>query len=1003
MCLTNTHDYITCNISISHRCVLNKNIRQSSSVAIDRANALQQGQQIHGYTVQRVCNVPELHLTAVKLQHDATGAEHLHVARDDSNNVFSVAFRTTPMDSTGVPHILEHTALCGSKKFPVRDPFFKMLTRSLSTFMNAFTASDWTMYPFSTQNHQDYKNLMSVYLDAAFFPLLNETDFRQEGWRLENEDLQDSQSPITFKGVVYNEMKGVFSVSQQLFAQKLQNLLLPSHTYSVVSGGDPIDIPNLSWQQLKDFHASHYHPSNSRFFTYGDLPLENHLQQISENALDQFSKIDPNTEVLSEKRWDSPRSYRIKCNPDPMAPDQNKQTTIAVSYLLNDVSDTFETYTLSILGSLLTDGEKSPFYQSLIEPNIGSDFSPVLGYQGSVKEASFTVGLQGINEADTDKVLNIIEETFDKVIQDGFEQDRINAILHSIELSQKHQTDKFGLHLGVNLATAWMHNGDPVDAIQMNKHIDHLKECLRTQPNFFQDKLKECFKDNQHKLTLIMTPDVQFEADRQKQEAAKLDSMVSSLSESQRQDIFQKGHELLEEQSAEPDLSCLPTVSVNDINKEAPIVPTTVHSTNGVPIQLCEQPTNGVTYFRAIASMKGLPAHLKPYSSLFCSVATKMGAGDRNFKELSQEIELKTGGLNIGNHIQEHHATQHSFEESLIFDSMSLDQNIGAMFGLWSDIFTRLTLTQERRLMTLVMMSAAEMASSIANSGHMYAMTHASSALSAPNALREEVGGLAQVHLMRTVAEMKDLKPIIKILQDIAAHVFTEGNLRCALNATPDTMPTALKHAEAFIAGLPSKSSSEFYHQSPGFQRNVARTHFQLPFQVNFAAQSVEIVPYAHDDFASLRVLASVMSNKYLHKEIREKGGAYGGRAHCTPGTFGFYSYRDPNSMKTFDVFNRAVDWACEGSFQQQDIDEAKLSVFSQVDMPVPPGNRGMRLFQFGIDDAAFQQHRQALFGVTKQQLISVAEKYLLKNAASSTLLGPQNNETKASDKWICK
>ncbi|KAG8138805.1 hypothetical protein E2320_001597 [Naja naja] len=253
--------------------------------------------------------VPEFSLTAVKLNHDETGAQYLHVAREDSNNLFSVQFRTTPMDSTGVPHILEHTVLCGSERYPVRDPFFKMLNRSLSTFMNAFTASDYTLYPFSTQNPKDFQNLLSVYLDAVFFPSLRLLDFWQEGWRLEHESPADPRSPLTFKGVVFNEMKGAFADNERVFSQHLQNKILPDHTYAVVSGGDPLKIPDLSWEQLKHFHATHYHPSNARFFTYGNFPLELHLKQIHEEALCKFQKIEPNTSVPPQKIWDKPVSF----------------------------------------------------------------------------------------------------------------------------------------------------------------------------------------------------------------------------------------------------------------------------------------------------------------------------------------------------------------------------------------------------------------------------------------------------------------------------------------------------------------------------------------------------------------------------------------------------------------------------------------------------------------------------------------------------------------------
>ena len=437
-----------------------------SSVRLAAERSMKPGEQLFGYTVEKVVPVPEFSITAFYLRHK-TGAQHLHVARQDSDNVFGVAFRTTPRDSTGVPHILEHLSLCGSERYPVRDPFFKMYTRSLSTFMNAFTASDWTMYPFSTQNAQDYENLMSVYLDAAFFPKLRKLDFNQEGWRLEHEDPTDKNSPIVFKGVVFNEMKGAFSNPQQLFSEINQNLLLPSHTYGIVSGGDPVHIPDLTWEELKAFHTKHYHPSNSRFYTYGNFPLDQHLELINRLVLEKFEKITVDTSVTLEPRWSSPREAHITCPPDPMSPDPEKNTTIAISFLLNDITDINEACTLSILGNLLVDGEKSPFYQSLLESNIGSDYSPVIGYNGYTKESSFAVGLQRVDKKDIQKVKDIVDATFDSVIKNGFDHKRIEAILHKIELSQKHQSDKFGLNLGIGLLPAWTHDGDPIQLLQV--------------------------------------------------------------------------------------------------------------------------------------------------------------------------------------------------------------------------------------------------------------------------------------------------------------------------------------------------------------------------------------------------------------------------------------------------------------------------------------------------------------------------------------------------------
>lgn len=962
------------------------------------------GDKIHGYTVKKVVEVPELMLTSVVLHHDKTGAEHLHVARDDSNNAFSVMFRTTPMDSTGVPHILEHTTLCGSRRFPVRDPFFKMLNRSLSTFMNAMTASDWTMYPFSSQNQKDFENLLSVYLDAVFFPQLRELDFSQEGWRLENENPEDKSSPLMFKGVVYNEMKGVFSNKDNIYCQAVENELLPSHTYGVVSGGEPSKITDLTWEHLKNFHASHYHPSNSRFYTYGNFPLEKHLEYINSNYLQKFDKIDIDTKVPNEPRWTEMRRKHITCQPDPMAPDQEKQTTMSVSYLLTDISETFESFTLSIIGALLMDGETSPFYQSLLVPNIGSDFAPMTGYHSDTKDSAFSVGLQGISSNDVEKVTQIISDTFDQVVSEGFEQKRIDALLHQIELGQKHQSSNFGVKLTLAISHSWNHDTDPVESLQINKYVEQFRQKLQDDPQFLQNKVKQYFKNNKHCLVSTMSPDEKFEEKRKEEETTRLQKMVEKLTDEDKEQIYKKGQTLLQQQMDKEDLSCLPTLHINEIDRKIIEEKTATVTSGKVPVQLCVQPTNGITYLHMMSNMRDVPSDLKPYVPLFCDVITKMGAGSMDYKELSQQIELTTSGLGAGTHVNQHHSDNYSYEQGVEFSSYCLDRNVDKMLDLWTNIFCSPNLKDEGRLMTLVMMEAANLSSSISGQGHSYAMTHSSSRMNAAAQLKEVLGGMAQVSTMKTLAETDEsaVITIVEKLQKIGQFLLNKNNIRFAINSTSEQMSSNQNKVEKFIEGIPGDiKSTEKYTQHGYFEPELVKTQFELPFSVNYMSKAVETVPYTHEDFPILRVLSRMMSAKYLHREIREKGGAYGSGAVCGSGVFSFYSYRDPNSSKTLQVFDEAVKWVVEDKFVPEDVDEAKLSVFQQTDKPITPGSAGMTLFLSGITDEMRQTMRDRLFQVSKQDVINVTKKYLTGDRpAAVSFIGPENSIVKTDDTW---
>ncbi|KAJ8336397.1 hypothetical protein SKAU_G00376170 [Synaphobranchus kaupii] len=1008
--------------------------RYSSNVTVtsarERALRYEVGQQIHGFTIKEVTAVPDLCLTAIKLSHDNTGAQYLHVARDDSNNLFSVQFRTTPMDNTGVPHILEHTVLCGSQKYPCRDPFFKMLNRSLSTFMNAFTASDYTMYPFSTQNSKDFRNLLSVYLDAVFFPCLRELDFWQEGWRLENENPTDSTTPLVFKGVVFNEMKGAFSDSERLYAQHLQNKLYPDHTYSVVSGGEPLAIPDLSWEQLKRFHATHYHPSNARFFTYGDLPLEQHLEQIQQEALSKFERMEPDTSVPPQLHWDTPKEDHVTCGPDTLAPDPAKQNTLCVSYLLGDITDTFEAFTLSLLSSLMISGPNSPFYKALIEPKLGTDFSSVVGYDASTKEASFSIGLQGMAEKDIENVKHIISQTIDDIIANGFEEERIEALLHKLEIQMKHQSTSFGLSLASYIASCWNHDGDPVELMQISDSVAQFRRCLKDNPLYLQEKVREYFKDNTHKLTLSMSPDEAFYENQAKAEQEKLQQKIQALSDTDRKDIYEKGIQLLSAQSTPQDASCLPALKVSDIEPTVAATPVETGTTGGVPVQYCEQPTNGMVYFRAMCSLNTLPEDLKEYIPLFCNVLTKLGCGELDYRQQSQQIELKTGGMSISPQVIPDAADLDMYEQGILLSSSCLERNLPDMFHLWSDLFNSPHFDDEERLRVLVMMAAQELSNGISYSGHMYAMTRAGRTLTPSGDLQETFGGMDQVKFMKRIAEMSDLSPVLRKLPRIKRYLLSRENMRCAVNATPQKISDASVEVEKFISSIPTRkkdrepvrpyiverlldpsaapgtAASRKLVIEPHFKPYQLKTYFQLPFPVNFVSECVRTAPYSDPDYASLCILGRMMTAKFLHGEIREKGGAYGGGARMgRGGLFSFYSYRDPNSVQTLSAFRSGAEWAKAGTFSQQDIDEAKLSVFSAVDSPVAPSDKGMNLFLNGISDEQKQNHREQLFAVTHESLTGVASRYLGvgQRTRGVAILGPDNETIKKDPSWVVK
>nr|KAF6432114.1 pitrilysin metallopeptidase 1 [Rousettus aegyptiacus] len=946
--------------------------RWGSTTACERALQYRVGEKMHGYTVSQVTPVPELFLTAVKLDHDGTGARHLHLAREDSNNLFSVQFRTTPMDSTGVPHILEHTVLCGSQKYPCRDPFFKMLNRSLSTFMNAFTASDYTMYPFSTQNPKDF--------------------------------------------------------------QHLQNQLLPDHTYAAVSGGAPLCIPDLTWEQLREFHAKHYHPSNARFLTYGNFPLEEHLRQIHEEALSKFQRIEPNTAVPPQQRWEMPREHHVHCAPDALAAGSPRQTTVSVSFLLPDITDTAEAFALTLLSTLLVSGPSAPFYKALIESGLGSDFSPDVGYNGHTRDAYFSVGLQGVAEADVARVRDIIDRTLDDVIANGFEDDQIEALLHKIEIRMKHQSVSFGLALASHIASCWNHDGDPVELLQLGAQVAQFRRRLEENPEFLQEKVKQYFKNNRHKLTLSMRPDDQYSEKQMQLETEKLRQKVSSLSSEDKRQVYEKGLQLQTQQSEAQDASCLPALKVSDIEPSMPCTELAVALAAGnVALQSCGQPTNGVTYVRAFCSLPALPAALRPYVPLFCSVLTNSHLDTYEQVALPRGPAAPPGVRGSPSSGPDACRPPSPRAQGVLFSSFCLERNLQDMMHLWGEIFNSPRFEEEQHFRVLVKMAAQELANGVPDSGHLYASIRANKTLTPAGDLQETFSGMEQVRLMKSIAEMADVKPVLSQLLLIKDHMLDRENMRCAVNAAPGQLSWVQQVVGDFLAGLGQRTRErkpEHPHvvekpvpngpgdsaclsgshitrkliTAPTFKPYPMKTHLVLPFPVSYVGDCVRTAPYTHPDHASLRILARLMTAKFLHTQIREKGGAYGGGAKLShSGVFTFYSYRDPRPAETLQAFAEAADWAQAGRFSQQDVDEAKLAVFSVVDAPVAPSDKGLDHFLYGLTDEMGQAQREQLFAVHRGVLIDVAHRYLSdgRSAHSLALLGPENARTTSDPSWV--
>lgn len=864
-----------------------------------------------------------------------------------------------------------------------------MLPRTLSNFMNAMTASDHTFYPFATTNEQDFKNLMSVYLDATLHPLLKQSDFQQEGWRIgpENPSAETADGKkLVFKGVVYNEMKGQMSDAGYLYYIRFHDHIFPDINNS---GGDPQKITDLTYEQLKNFHAENYHPSNAKLFTYGDMPLADHLREV-DARLQAFEKIAKDKVIHLPIELNGPKEVTLHGPLDPLvAPDRQYKTS--VSWITGDTTDVVESFSVSLLSTLLMDGYGSPLYRGLIEAGMGADWSPNAGYDSYAKRGIFSIGLTGVQESDVPKVKGKIQEILREARDKGFDQGKIDGTLHQLELSLKHKTSNFGYSMLNRLKPKWFNGSDPFDSLAWNDTIATFQ--AKMAEGGYLESLMDKYLLNDNTLTFTMAPSASFGDDLIAEEQARLSSKIQDAvnkagdEESARLQFEKQEQDLLVEQNKTntEDLSCLPTVYVKDIPRSTE--PTIVRDeiADNIPIQWREAPTNGLTYFRAINTLEHLPDDLRELIPLFTDSIMRLGTKDMTMEQLEDLIKLKTGGVSVGYHSTPSPTDFTQSSEGIIFTGMALDRNVPVMYDLLRKLVQETDFDSPEaslRVRQLLQASADGVVNDIASSGHRFAMGHAESSLTRSAWLRQQVGGLSQVKLVTSLTgrpESDQLEDVISKLKKIQTFALTSGKMRTALTCGTENVQENLNSLKTFTGAL-SREVSGLAQSNPSPLPRDSKAFFPLPYQVYYGGLSVATTSYTSPEGAPLQILAQLLTHKHLHHEIREKGGAYGGGAYskALDGLFGFYSYRDPNPQNTLGIMRNAGRWAVEKEWSDRDLEEAKISVFQGVDAPKSVNQEGMARFLSGITDEMKQKKREQLLDVTKQQVRDVAQKFLV-------------------------
>lgn len=940
--------------------------------------------------------IASLNLEVQEYCHRITGTRHLHLAADDGHNAFLVAFLTVPQDSTGVAHILEHTALCGSRHYPVRDPFFMMIRRSLNTFMNAFTSSDWTAYPFASQNPKDFNNLLEVYLDAAFFPLLNELDFAQEGHRVEFAVPDDPGSNLVFKGVVYNEMKGAMSSAVSRLSQSLQSHLFPNITYHHNSGGDPEHIPDLTYEQLKTFHARHYHPSNAIFMTYGDIPAGDHQERFEERALKHFQAQSVDFSIPDERRYPSPITATASYPLDEE--DTRDKTHIVLGWLLDKDINPYEVLRAQILSDVLLDNSSSPLRQALETTKLGTSPSPLCGFDDATRETTFVCGLEGSNPEQAQAVEELILRVIGEVAEHGVPQEVLESVLHQLELRQREITGDgfpYGLRLMLDALSPALHGGDPAAALDIDPLLESLRDEIR-QPGFIQN-LAGRLLDNPHRVRLIMTPDPTLSTRQAEAEARRLAELRARMSDAEVSRVMERTHALQARQAREDDPEILPKVGLEDIPAELKIPEGHARSIAGLAATWFAQGTNGMVYQQLIMDLPDLDDKSLDLLPLVSTSITEVGSGGRDYLQTQALQAAVTGGVGARCLVRGTVDDVQQIRGVQVLSGKALVRNHAAMTQLLRETLETARFDELERLRELIAQWRAQREEEVTDHGHLLAMAAASANLSPTSALAHRWDGLQGLQTLQALDDALDKE------EELAGFAARMATLRDRLiTAKPQLLLVGeADQQEALAQDLEhgwrdyqrsSSAGAGFNPRPVNLTPASIRQGWVINTQVNFCAQAYPTVPPNHPDAPALLVLGNFLNNGFLHRVIREQGGAYGGGAsyQADTGVFRFFSYRDPRLAETLEDFQRSLTWLKDAGHPPRALEEAILGVIAAIDRPGSPAGEAINTFLgslFGRTPEQRRAFRQRVLEVKLEDLQRVAETYLPPERANIAVL----------------
>ena len=952
--------------------------------------------------------VGELRSQAGILKHKKTGARVLVLSNEDDNKVFQIGFRTPPSDSTGVPHIMEHSVLSGSQKYPVKDPFVELLKGSVNTFLNAMTFPDKTVYPYASCNDKDFRNLMDIYLDAVFHPNIYKHDmtFRQEGWHYE---IEDEDAPLKYNGVVYNEMKGAFSAPEEVLTRKIMDSLFPDTIYSVECGGDPDVIPELTYEDYLDFHRKYYHPSNSFIILYGNMDVEERLCFLDENYLADYDYLEVDSSIPVQQPFAAPVSSESSY---PVGQDESTDSAsyLAMNWVVGQGSDPVLSQAFNILEYVLLETPGAPVKQALLDAECGEDIYG--SFEIELQQPYFSLVIKNMDPARKDEIVGIVKNTIADLVKNGINRRSLEGTINSMEFKAREADfGRFpkGLMYSLQIMDSWLYDEErPLLFVKYDAIFSELRSKLDS--GYFEELLRTYILDNSHASVVMLNPEQGLAAKKEQELADKLAAYKASLSKEEIRSLVDACKALKEYQdtpNTEEELRCIPMLSIDDIKKEAEPLVNAESDYKGMHVLHHDIDTSNITYVTLLFDVHHIPAEEVPYLGILAEALAEMDTDKYSYSEITDEINLWTGGI-TASVSSGSYGDGGSYRANFILSGKVLSMNLPKLRDLMSEILTHTDFSDDRRLRDILNQLKSRCEMNLMSAGHAASMTRAVACFSQSAWFKELSDGIEFYRFVADILKDYDNKKeeLIHMLQHLVRKIFRKEYLLADFTCTQEDLGTA---QAAFSVLADSLFADEMTEQERG-EKNVGfnpvkREAFTTPgmVQYNAIAGNFKSAGIRYD--GAMAVLRNILGTDFLWNEIRVKGGAYG--VMCgfpTSGDAFFTSYRDPHLASTFAVYEAVAEYLDQLDLDEREVTQYTIGAFGAADLPLTAsgkGSRSLAAWLYGKTYEELQQIRDEMRATSNEKLRGMAEMVRAVNAQGYVcVIGSESKVMEEKDRF---